>query len=216
MSNFVQAASATYTTSTSFTNSLTGVGVGNTLVVCFSYQNNSNIGTVSGGAAHWTQVAFINFEANNSLAIFIAPNATGGNTTVTVSISPSNNLGAFTLSEYKSAVTTLDQKGTSSGTGSSFNTATLTTRFANETLIVFMGGDAGTASVSSPFNNRAGISFSGVTYARTADLDEATAGMYFAACTQGSRMPYGTCIVSLYLPSTGIPGALAMLGCGAT
>ena len=147
-------------------------------MVCFSYQNNSNIGTVSGGAAHWTQVAFINFEANNSLAIFIAPNATGGNTTVTVSISPSNNSGAFTLSEYKSAVTTLDQKGTSSGTGSSFNTATLTTRFANETLIVFMGGDAGTALVSSPFNNRAGISFSGVTYARTADLDEATAGMY--------------------------------------
>lgn len=217
MSNFVQANGATYSTSTSFTNSLSGVTAGNTLVVCFSFQKTADIGSVSGGAAHWTEAAFVNFETNNSLSIWIATNATGGSTTVTISTSPTTVFGAFTLSEY-AVVQTLDQYGTSSGTATTFSTATLTTMFASETLIAFGAGDAGAVAASSPFNGRAGISLAGINYAETADLDEATAGMYSAAFTQAGASNYGTIIISLYNATAvmGVPGILAATGVGAS
>ena len=203
----------------------TNVTSGNLLIV--AAQANSSTDTISisnsVGSATWTQIQIETDVLGTAQIVMwyaIAPSTEA--LTVQVSVSPTNVIMAIMVLEYSgSYFNTIDTSAANySGSSSTHPTTSGIENNIknNELFVAFLTANAGNLNLGGPFYQRTRVSSSGTFYNAIGDWESNAAAQTQAGVGYATSTTYSGIIANFYYlaPATGIPGALCMLGCGAT
>jgi hypothetical protein len=174
----------------------------------------------------WVQALAIGpLSANSNLYIMYVANCNAGANTVTATGSGSGTFPQFVLAEYSGVAVSSPLDKTASATNSSGGTSfasgnTANTTVANELLIGIFGQPSGTTTTLTPgsgWTNEGQVRSGTVPDVAFFDQIVASIGAYGLTGTSSASIAWGAGIATFKAASvsTGIPGALTLLGCGA-
>jgi hypothetical protein len=197
---------------TSFNVTVAAPANGNTLVAVISTRSTS-AGAVTGisqsGGATWARAVQTTGTAGTSTEIWYASNTHGAGTTVTIHLAASLCASAV-ITEYSGvlAANPVEQTANNTGSGTAATTGTTAaTTEANELWIGGIGLDSSTPTLGPPGN-----SFTSIASAQSTSATAASNAKVYALeklpGTPGTAASGGTL--------TGVPGAIALRGSGAT
>jgi hypothetical protein len=174
----------------------------------------------SGGSNQWSQLAVIDSNGTSTLfTAFICYSCKGTGSPITVSLNQNQGSGVagilFCIAEI-SGVNALDQIATSANAlSAAVNSTNITTQFAAEIVIQALQSDGTSEPQIAGGYTQLGATPTSNSYVIAGYQIVASAGSKSADFANQATNDNGVILFSLY-QKTGIPGALTMLGCGAS